>query len=109
MRGAGIPWIATPLTPSLSSEHLSNTVITSWIPSTFLFLHVMPHKPAKAFDCTLPAFNLGDVSCVLNVAVTSLICHIDVCHVSCCITFKDQIQAFGFEPRLQYVTLPCIW
>ena len=79
MRSAAIPWPATPLTPSLSSEHLSNTVYHSWIPSTFLFLHVMPHKPAKPFDCTLPAFNtscatLVDVSCVRYVSKTSLIC-----------------------------------
>ena len=58
VKGAAIPWPATPLTPSLSSEHLSNTVYHRLDSFHFLFLHVMPHKPANILiaPCQLSTF-----------------------------------------------------
>ena len=110
VRGAAIPWPATPLTPSLSSEHLSTTVYHRLDSFHFSVSLVMLHKPAKPFGCTLPAFNTSrDLGC-------SLLCSDNSFHlsswcllVSCCITFKDQPEAFGLEPKLQHVALPRIW
>ena len=88
-----------PFTPSLSSEHLSIQFITGWIPSTFLFL-LSCYTNLQTLRATLV-----DFSCVLNVTShLSSWCLL----VSCCITFKDQPQAFGFEPKLQYVALPMV-
>ena len=80
VRGAAILWPATSLTPSLSSEHLSNAVYHRLDSSTFLFsCHVTQTcKNLLVAPCQLSTLRvtLVDFSCVPTIR---LICYLGVC------------------------------